>query len=266
MNDRESRPSLIALFTDFGPRGIYTGQMEAVIVASGTGVPVIELCSDAPVFNPRASAYLLAGLAGEMPDNTLFVCVVDPGVGGDRRALSVRTGRHGFVGPDNGLLSQVVRHSNTCSIQTIDWVPTPLSDTFHGRDLFSPVAARLSRGEQIPGTALESADMVGAGWPTDLNEIIYADHYGNLLTGLRVSRIDRDTLLEVKGQTLSYRRTFCEAQPGEAFWHTDSIGLVEISVNGGRAEEVLDLKPGEGVVIKGQGPKIGPRAKGRGPR
>ena len=87
----------------------------------------------------------------------------------------------------------------------------------------------------------------------DLNEIIYVDHYGNLLTGLGVSRIDQDNLLEVKGHTLSYRRTFCEAQPGEAFWYADSIGLVEISVNGGRAEEVLGLKPGDAVVIKGQG-------------
>jgi len=260
MNDHKSRPSLIALFTDFGPRGIYTGQMEAVIAASGTGVPVIELCSDAPVFNPRASAYLLAGLAGEMPDNTLFVCVVDPGVGGDRRALSVRTGRHGFVGPDNGLLSQVVRHSDPCSIQMIDWIPTRLSDAFHGRDLFAPTAARLALGEKIPGTALDPTDIVGADWPMDLNEIIYADHYGNLLTGLRASQIEQDTLLEVKGQTLSYRRTFCEAQPGEAFWHADSIGLVEISVNGGRAEEVLGLKTGDSVVIKG----LGPRAEGRG--
>jgi len=253
MNNQESRPSLIALFTDFGPRGIYTGQMEAGIAAYGTGVPVIELCSDAPAFNPRASAYLLVGLAAEMPDNTLFVGVVDPGVGGDRRALSVHTGRHGFVGPDNGLLSQVVRHSDTCSIQTIDWVPTRLSDTFHGRDLFAPVAARLSAGERIPGAALESADMVGADWPTDLNEIIYTDHYGNLLTGLRGSRIDRDTRLEVKGRTLSYRRTFCEAQPGEAFWHADSIGLVEISVNGGRAEEVLGLGTGDSFFLRAEG-------------
>ena len=198
MNDHESRPSLIALFTDFGPRGIYTGQMEAVMAASGTGVPLIELCSDAPAFNPRASAYLLGALAGEMPENTLFVCVVDPGVGGDRRALSVHTGRHWFVGPDNGLLSQVVRRSGPCSIQTIDWIPTRLSDAFHGRDLFAPTAARLALGEQIPGTALDPTDIVGADLPMDLNAIIYVDHYGNLLTCLPASLLHQYTLLAVK--------------------------------------------------------------------
>ncbi len=255
MNDQESRPSLIALFTDFGPRGIYTGQMEAVVAASGAGVPVIELCSDAPAFNPRASAYLLAALAGEMPENTLFVCVVDPGVGGDRKPLSVHTGRYGFVGPDNGLLSQVVRRSDTCGLQTIDWVPARLSDTFHGRDLFAPAAARLSLGEQIPGTSMEPADMIGADWPADLNEIIYTDHYGNLLTGLRASQIEQDSLLEVNGQTLSYRRTFCEAAPGEPFWHADSIGLVEFSINGGNAAEVLGLRPGDSFSLKGGGPR-----------
>ncbi len=256
MNEPIARPSLIALFTDFGPRGIYTGQMEAVIAAAGTGVPVIELCSDAPEFNPRAASYLLAALAGEMPPNTLFVCVVDPGVGGDRQALSVRTVRHGFVGPDNGLLSQVVRRSGPCSIRTIDWVPTHLSDTFHGRDLFSPVAAMLARGEKIPGSVLDAGTLVGAGWPMDLNEIIYVDHYGNLLTGLRATQVGKDALLEVKGKTLSYRRTFCEARMGEPIWHKNSIGLVEIAVNGGRAADFLGLKPGDSFLIKDLGSRI----------
>jgi S-adenosylmethionine hydrolase len=188
-----------------------------------------------------------------MPENTLFVCVVDPGVGGDRKPLSVHTGRYGFVGPDNGLLSQVVRRSDTCGLQTIDWVPARLSDTFHGRDLFAPAAARLSLGEQIPGTSMEPADMIGADWPADLNEIIYTDHYGNLLTGLRASQIEQDSLLEVNGQTLNYRRTFCEAAPGEPFWHADSIGLVEFSVNGGSAAGVLGSKPGDSFLIKGRG-------------
>ncbi|MCB1871069.1 MAG: SAM-dependent chlorinase/fluorinase, partial [Gammaproteobacteria bacterium] len=113
-------PELIALFTDFGEAGPYSGQMEAVLLSSGVQIPVIRLLSDAPMCNPRASAYLLAPLAQQLPGNTLFLAIVDPGVGGSRLPLLVKTDHHWFVGPDNGLFSQIVKRAPGASVQAID--------------------------------------------------------------------------------------------------------------------------------------------------
>ncbi|MCP3871102.1 MAG: SAM-dependent chlorinase/fluorinase [Gammaproteobacteria bacterium] len=242
---------MIALFTDFGSSGIYTGQMEAVLSTVRPGVPVVDLCNDAPVFKPRAAGSLLSALALRMPRDTIFVCVVDPGVGGNRRALTVRTGRYWFVGPDNGLLALVARMSGRCSVRTIDWSPDVLSDTFHGRDLFAPVAASIARGEVVPGTPVERESMAGFDWPLDHYEIIYIDHYGNLFTGIRASSIGRDEWLTLNGNSYKYQRTFSHADPAQPFWYVNSIGLVEIAVNSGHAGDLLGVRVGDAVRRSG---------------
>ncbi|MHA1114521.1 MAG: SAM-dependent chlorinase/fluorinase, partial [Alphaproteobacteria bacterium] len=138
---------MIALFTDFGAAGPYTGQVKAVLAQDAPGVPVIDLIADAPACDPRAGAYLLAALAPEFPPGTVFLCVVDPGVGGPRAPLIVEADGRRFVGPDNGLFEIV-----TARHRRIDWRPARLSTSFHGRDLFAPVAARLARAEFPPAT------------------------------------------------------------------------------------------------------------------
>ncbi|HEC16919.1 MAG TPA: hypothetical protein ENI99_10175 [Sedimenticola sp.] len=245
---------MIALVTDFGAQGPYVGQMEAVLAAGAPGVPVINLVSDAPVARPQASAYLTAALAAQMPAQTLFLAVIDPGVGGERRGLVLRTDRSWFVGPDNGLLAIAARRSEECRLWTIDWRPPGLSASFHGRDLFAPVAARLARGEAPPGEPADPGDMAGRHWPDDLAECIYVDHYGNLFTGLRAKGVDRKALLEAGRHRLRYARTFCEAPPGAAFWYENSCGLVEIAVNRGRADRLLGLGIGDPVHM---GPAAG---------
>jgi S-adenosylmethionine hydrolase len=234
---------MIVLLTDFGATGPYQGQMTAVLAREAPGVPVVSLFSDLPAFNPRAAAYLLAAYSPEFPVGTVFLSVVDPGVGSERDALALEADGRWFVGPDNGLLAIAARQAGHAEHWTITWRPTRLSASFHGRDLFAPVAARLARGMPVPGER-RSASCVGDDWPSDLAEVVYVDHYGNAITGLRASRLDPEDCVEVAGRTLEYRRTFSEATPGEAFWYQNANGLVEIAVNGGSAAQVLGLSVG----------------------
>lgn len=241
---------MILVFTDFGRRGPYVGQVEAVLAEAAPGVPVVELLSDAPAFDPRASAYLLAALVEPLPAGAVVLAVVDPGVGGPRRPMVLRAGGRWYVGPDNGLLALVARRAGDVSAWEITWRPERLSATFHGRDLFAPVAARLARGEPPPGEPLPPGDgLVGADWPDDLAEIVYVDGYGNAATGLRAGRLAAGARLEVAGRILGRARRFGERPEGEAFWYENSYGLAEIAANRASAAAALGLAPGQAVRV-----------------
>jgi S-adenosylmethionine hydrolase len=142
---------MIALFTDLGLHGPYTGQMKAVLHQMAPGMPAIDLLADAPAGNPKASAYLLAVYAGWFPAGTIFLSVVDPGVGGARPSIILEADGRWYVGPGNGLFEVVQRRAKKTRSWDIDLKPERLSASFHGRDLFAPVAAMLARGEPPPG-------------------------------------------------------------------------------------------------------------------
>src|SRR5262245_12442576 len=182
---------MIVLFTDFGLQGPYTGQMKAVLHQMAPGIPIIDLLADAPAGNPKASAYLLAAYAQWFAAGTTFLCVVDPGVGGTRPAVMLDTDGRWYVGPGNGLFELVERRATTARGYDIEWRPTLLSASFHGRDLFAPVAAMLARGEPPPGHPRKHGDR-RSDWPDDLAEIVYIDHFGNAMTGLRASALPLD--------------------------------------------------------------------------
>src|SRR5437763_13129812 len=134
---------MIVLFTDFGLSGPYTGQMQAVLQRDALGLPIVSLFADAPAGRPKPSAYLLAAYAAWFPPGTVLLCVVDPGVGSDRRAVIAEADGRLYVGPDNGLFELVLRRAARPHLSEIASVPPVLSASFHGRDLFAPVAARL---------------------------------------------------------------------------------------------------------------------------
>ena len=239
---------MIVLFTDFGARGPYVGQMRAVLVREAPHVPVIELFNDAPTFDPLASSYLLAAYVNEFPAGTVFLCVVDPSVGGARKPVMMRVDGRWFVGPDNGLFEVVAMRGSNAQWWEITWRPAHLSNSFHGRDLFAPVAARLARGEPPPGVLL--TDRVAFTGPEDLPRIIYLDHYGNAMTGLRAACVSVKAVLQVGTHTLTRARTFADVPIGQAFWYENANGLVEISVNRGRADAMLGLSLGDAVTIR----------------
>ena len=244
----------IALVTDFGP-GVYLGQMTAVLrdglASGGCGIEVIDLVHDLPPFRPDLAAHLLPAMMRDMPPGTLYLCVVDPGVGGERALLLVESGGDWLIGPDNGLLTRVVARASESDagarVWRIGWAPECASASFHGRDWMAPAAVRLCRGEPLDLTPLAPAQMQGADAPDELAAVIYADRYGNLMTGLRAERAPGGGVIEAGGRTLMRARTFGDCAPGTAFWYENALGLVELAVNQGRADLVLGLRPGDVV-------------------
>ena len=241
---------MIVLFTDFGLTGPYTGQVKAALAREAPGVPVIDLFADAPAFDPQLSAYLLAAYAHEFPAGTVFLCVVDPGVGTDRKPLWLQADGRTFVGPDNGLFELVRRRAVDVAVAGIDWRPPRLSATFHGRDLFAPVAARAALGRAPLSTPMIPEEIARPDWPDDLARIVYVDVYGNAMTGLRAGAVPESALLIANGYELRHGRTFADAAEGEGFWYANSSGLVEIAVNRGRADRDLELELGMAVEVE----------------
>ncbi len=235
---------MLVLFTDFGLAGPYQGQLKAVIYRRAPGIPVVDLFSDAPKADPRAAAYLLAAYAWEFPPGTVFLAVVDPGVGMKRNAVALRVAGRYFVGPDNGLFHALVAQAQRAEAWEIGWRPERLSSSFHGRDLFAPIAADLARGHWPEAMYPLDSAALRRDWPIDLPEVVYIDHFGNALTGLRASGVAKDQVLKINGTSMRYARTFGEVPAGTAFWYANGNGLVEVAVNQGNAAEEMNLKVG----------------------
>jgi hypothetical protein len=243
---------MIVLFTDFGVTGPYVGQMKSVLCQQAPTAPVIDLMHDAPTCDPQAAAYLLASLVSEFPRDSVFLCIVDPGVGSQRKPLIARINQRWFVGPDNGLFNIVARHAlgnSEIKWWEISWQPARLSASFHGRDLFAPVAAMLANGEAPPGQPLDISPERLREWPGDLEKIIYIDHFGNTMTGIRAAGFDHNQIIAAGDQQLCRARTFADVATGQGFWYANSNGLVELAVNQGRADEILHLKIGDAVTL-----------------
>ena len=241
---------MVVLFTDFGVGSPYVGQMKAVLYHElGGAYPLLELVSDAPRCDPRASAYLLAAYQEEFPVGTVWLCVVDPGVGGTRRGALVEADGRWLVGPDNGLLEVVAHRARSVQWWDILWEPEHLSATFHGRDLFAPVAAQIARGNPVPAQEAALHERLRMGWPEELAEVIYRDSFGNAMTGLRAAGMPAGAHLQVGGRILEQARTFSDVAAGTAFWYENANGLVELAVNQGSAAAELGLTVGTPVRV-----------------
>ncbi len=245
---------MIVLFTDFGLTGPYTGQVKAVLRRLAPAADVIDLFADAPAHNPMAAAYLLAAYVSEFPEGTVFLGIVDPGVGGDRAPGVLLADGRWFVGPDNGLFELVVRRAARPSRWwEITWRPERLSASFHGRDLFAPVAARIAAESAVagvPGMIEKPVDSIRRReWPDDLREIIYVDGFGNAFSGVRASQIPPNAEIIVSDTPIPVATTFSDVSPGHAFCYENSNGLLEIAVNQGRADKRLSLKLGAAITI-----------------
>lgn len=237
---------MIALFTDFGSAGPYVGQMHAVLAMAAPYTPVVDLFHDVPRYNIRAAAYLLPAYASIFPPQTVFICVVDPGVGGERCPLALQADDKWYVGPDNGIFNLVLRRAQQCEVHEIRWRPHTLSASFHGRDLFAPVAAMLAQGEQPESRPATLTAVATDAWPDDLARVLYIDGYGNAISGVRSSQIPANSVLQVHGQSVPHSRVFGDVSPGQAFWYGNANGLLEIAVNRGSAWRVLGLAEGDG--------------------
>jgi hypothetical protein len=239
---------VIVLLTDFGTRDPYVGQIKARLAEHAPAQRVVDLLHEVPDFNPHAGAHLLAAFAPGFPPGSVFLAVVDPGVGTQRDAVVALAGGRWFVGPDNGLLSVVAaRHSDT-KLWRITWQPDALSATFHGRDLFALIAADIARGE-FPTDKLAPIDALKVAFDAgDLARVIYIDHYGNAWTGVR--GVLEDARVTAAGQTFRHSDSFGLVGKGEGFWFMNSVGLLELAVNRDSAAAKYGLKVGDQVQVQ----------------
>ena len=241
---------MIVLFTDFGADDIYVAQVKAALLEHlPAGTVIIDLLHSMPNFHIRAGAHLLAALQHRFPAGTVFLTLVDPGVGTDRDAVTLQADSKWYVGPDNGLLSVVAARAMKTQTRRIIWRPPMLSPAFHGRDLFAPIAAWIARGD-LPIDKTEATEQLQVRLgPDDLSEVIYIDHYGNALTGLRARNVPRSAVIAARERRVPYARIFADASAGSAFWYENSIGLVELAANCASAAALLGIRVGDRVSV-----------------
>lgn len=240
---------MIVLFTDFGTRDPYVGQVRARIHEVAPAQQVVDLLHEAPEYNAHAGAHLIAAFAPNFPPGTVFLCVVDPGVGTGRDGVVVSAGGRWFTGPDNGLLSIVAARNSDTMIWRINWQPENASATFQGRDIFAVIAALIAKGE-FPNDRLEAKSGLHVEFDAgDLRRIIYIDHYGNAWTGLRTAGMPKSSSVAAKAVEFRHAETFGAVGKGEGFWFANSVGLLELAINRGNAAEKLGLKVGDPVQV-----------------
>jgi len=236
--------SPILLFTDFGTTDFYVGQMHGRLAQVAPGARVVDLHHHAPAFQPGVAGLLLEALVPFLPSPAVVVGVVDPGVGTDRGTLALSTGGHWFVGPDNGLFGSLSLSAGAEGYRLAMADPGMASASFHGRDVFAPAAAALARGESgVLGEAVEAPLRP----ETRRDQVLYSDHYGNLMTGLNAPAESRGGL-RVAGQIVGPARTFGEVAPGQLFWYRNSLDRVEVAAREASAAALLGVGPGAAVA------------------
>jgi Uncharacterized conserved protein len=248
---------IIALMTDFGLADPYVGMMKGVMLGIAPDCRVVDITHHIPAHDILEAALVLRTSYRFFPTGTIFVVVVDPGVGSSRRPILIRTERYFLVGPDNGVLSlacELEECRDAFHLTSRKYFLDPVSNTFHGRDLFSPVAAWLSRGtapellgERVP--SFEKLDLPAARRSGNalIGSVLRIDSFGNLITN--ISRQDLATLgtdadvptIEI-GEKVITRMccAYAEAEPGEVFAIWGSSGLLEISANQASAAQILE--------------------------
>ena len=260
--------NIITLTTDFGTTDIFVGVMKGVILSINPDAKVIDITHDIEPQDVYAGAFLLNSAYHYFPPGTIHMGVIDPGVGSARRAIAVETERYYFVAPDNGLLSYVLCNETVrCAVNLTNpkYFLPQVSNTFHGRDIFAPVAAHLSRGvslnsfgEQITNISKISISTPNTSESEIVGQIIYIDRFGNLITNISQElfasvRRERNFVIFVKDRQIQrICNAYAESSAGELLCIFSSFGNLEIAINGGNAAETLGVKREDSIKIRFQ--------------
>ncbi len=260
---------VITLLTDFGSSDTYVGQMKGVLTAMAPQVTVLDLTHHIPPQDVLAAAIHLDAAVDAFGDDTIHVAVVDPGVGGTRRGIALRCACGSFVGPDNGIFTAVLERYPAKAIVSLEdraLFREPVSHTFHGRDIFAPIAAHLANGLHLTefGPLIDHPVTLDLPRPTQSDDgslaahILITDHFGNLITDLRRDafyawRGDRplDTIrIHLPGAApLPLSRTFADTNPGDPVAYFGSAERLEVAVRNGSAARYLGLASGEQITL-----------------
>ena len=247
-------PGLISLLSDFGSSDWYVGTMKGVILSINPQVRIIDICHEVRPHHIVSGAFMLQASYSYFPEGTIHTVVVDPGVGGERRAIIVETESYYFVGPDNGLLSFVLESEKPQRIVEItrdEYFLKPTSHTFHGRDVFAPVAAHLSAGVPLEkfGKEIENPVRIDVAKPILLGagkargHILYLDTFGNAITDVPSSMLSNNFIITIKDKVIDkVCASYSQATQGEIFCIVGSSGSLEISAKEESAAEVLSSR------------------------
>jgi S-adenosylmethionine hydrolase len=254
---------VVTLLTDFGTRDVYVGVMKGVIAGLAPRARVVDLTHEVSPQAVVEAAFLLDSAVPYFPPGTIHVAVVDPGVGTSRRIVCARTPRATFVAPDNGLLTRVLERDPATQIVAVEnsncFLPE-VSTTFHGRDVFAPVAAHLANGLDLGELGAEVSELLAFDLPrvretgpgVYAGEGIHVDHCGNLVTNVPVATCGDVEVLSLGTQQVEgpLRRSYGECDEGALFLVGGSSGFLEVSVNQGSAAERLSARRGDAVEVR----------------
>ncbi len=261
------KTSIITLSTDFGWKDPYVGVMKGVILGINPRVHLVDLTHALSPHRLLEAAFILEAAAPYFPAETIHLAVVDPGVGGERRLLVLQSGKHFWVGPDNGIFTKILQknpETRVFQLNNPNYRLTEVSYTFHGRDILSPAAAHLSLGVPPAEFGPQIADPVQLPIPEPrilgdrvVGQVLWADHFGNLVTNIH-RRILSPSLIEEKArvrlgdnlQITGIRKCYSEASPQTLLALFGSWGYLEIACNLGRADQAAGYTEGEALKIE----------------
>ena len=269
---QRSRIPIITLLTDFGTADYFVAAVKGVILGGNPTANIVDITHDIPPGDIEAAAFTLLAACSSFPSGTIHLAVVDPGVGSARRPIMMRLGEQFYVGPDNGIFSYVCESKESLGasaelfhLTNAEYFRHPLSATFHGRDVFAPVAAALSTGVEPArlGPAISNIVRLPPLQPTTSRDgslrarIIHIDRFGNCVTNivqndLTAKMIAAGATLRLKGKSVkSFRNYFAEeaAGKGKVFGIWGSAGFLEIAAANASAAKLLKARRGDAVIV-----------------
>ncbi len=255
---KENKP-IVALLTDFGCRDGYVAAMKAVILKEHRDVLFVDISHEIPHFSIESGAYILKSVFDFFPEYTIFVVVIDPGVGTSRKGVIISADNKYLIGPDNGIFSWIASDysHNAYTLENPKLFSRTISPTFHGRDIFAHAAVHIINGVKLtsfgPETNLTIADWINPELSHNgyLARVIHVDNFGNIVTNIQKNYLSESfSHIIIRGQKLPLVNTYGNVRAGSlcALW--GSSDHLEISVNQGSAADVLNISIGDNLVIK----------------
>jgi S-adenosylmethionine hydrolase len=254
--------NIITLLTDFGETDGFVGTMKGVILSINPNATIVDISHEIPAQDIEAGAFVLNNSYRYFPPGTIHVAVVDPGVGSERKILAVQSDNYFFIAPDNQVLKYIFHSSETLKVVEVlnkEFFLNKISRTFHGRDIFAPVAAHISIGvgiEQLGNQTINydrgTIDQPIITKSRIIGRIIYSDKFGNLITNIAGEMIDRQiSMIQIGSTKINHLSCFySEVDVNQPVAIIGSSGYLEIAIRNGNASRQLFLDRGEIVTIE----------------
>ncbi len=247
---------ILTITTDFG-HSLFVGIMKGVILSICQNATIVDIAHNIEKFNISQASFILSSSYSYFPQNSIHIAVVDPGVGSNRKSIVIKTDKYWFVGPDNGIFS-FIKVENIKAIYEIIYKPKNLSSTFHGRDIFAPVAANIAKAPNNINKICQNINLKDTFTfdtykQQEKREVIYIDDFGNIILNLK-----KDELVNYKNFTIEYKKqkfekisqSYSDVVKGELLLLINSLGYVEIAMREGSAAKKLNAKIGDEYFIR----------------